>query len=347
MLRARSELLKTVRNFFDTHGFLEATTPVLSADTIVDLYLEPIAVKDDTFPTESKVMYLRTSPEFSMKRLLVAAAAETTVPADMQQTGTKWQPGPIAIYQIGPVFRKGECGNLHNVEFTMLEYYRLGDDYHTGMSFLASFFTAVTGIESVQTLSYQAVFHAAVGLSPHLATVDELRQVAVQNNLVFPDSFLPDSSQPNNDGKNNRKTDWLDFLFSELVQPQLGHDTPVIVFDFPAEQSQLAQTSTRWIEDVPVSVSERFELYWRGVELANGYNELLDAAILRQRFEETAATRRERGLPSVPTENRLLTAMTYGLPPCSGTAIGLDRLLMLWQNVGSIRQVLPFPFDIA
>ena len=308
-LRRRAEIVKNIRRFFDALGFIEVRTPILSADSIVDRYVEPISVTDLSFPTNrhgTKTYYLQTSPEFAMKRLLAAGMTE--------------------IYQLTPVFRKGERGTMHNVEFTMLEWYRVGDDYRTGMGLLAEFVRSILG-RTVERRSFRNVFMERTEIDPHRTNVRQLRSFVEERNIPFPDE--PDDES------------WIDLIFSELVQSMPG---ATIVYDFPVFQSQLARIRT---ENDGIAVAERFELFVDGVELANGYHEMLDAEELRQRFCRIAEQRRLDGKPDIPVESRLLAAMTAGLPACCGTALGLERLLMVKLGAASIDQVFPFPIEIA
>jgi lysyl-tRNA synthetase class 2 len=318
-LRYRAELLCRIRRFFEERHFVEVQTPILSADTIVDLHVEPIAVTDSSLPTTphgNKTYYLRTSPEFAMKRLLAA--------------------GMNAIYEIGAAFRKGDRGQFHNVEFTMLEWYRVGDNYRSGMELLAELIRCIgEKLPKIVYRSFQDVFQEYANINPHGATASECQKIAVMNHLSYPDSWTQEL------GKSRRADDWIDLLFSELVQPHLES---VIVYDFPATQSQLART--RMIDGLENRVvSERFELFLNGIEIANGYHELLDASELRHRFRENLQRRLEENRPLLPVESRLLTAMESGLPASCGTALGIDRLCMVLLGADSIDEVIPFPIE--
>lgn len=316
-LRFRSELLRDIRQFFHDRNFCEVQTPVLSADTIVDCNLEPFVVTEKMLPLNhhnTRQYYLQTSPEFAMKRLLAA--------------------GLDPIFQIAPVFRSGDRGRLHNIEFSMLEWYRIGDNYQTGMFFLAElirflFDTHKIKISEIGYSTYRDIFESEVGINPHTATMDELRTICNSRRISYPDSNWGD--QPD---------DWLDLLFLELVQPALES---VIIYDFPDSQSQLARIR----QEEEYAVSERFELFLKGHEIASGYHEARDAAELRRRFHKNRERRLARGQAWLPVSSRLLTVMELGFPPCSGTALGIDRLLMIMLDADSIEDVLTFPIETA
>lgn len=307
----RAEVIRKIRDFFDSRGFLEVVTPLLSQDIIVDRYLEPFFVE-----TTQGRMFLQTSPEFALKRLLVAGAE--------------------AIYQIGPVFRQGDRGPLHNPEFTMLEWYRTGDDYQSGMQLLGKLAASILNSETVEYRTLRSLFFEHVGLNPHKDPVSSFRQWTTQAKLVVPESFGTDEEN---------RDDWVDFIFSETIQPKLGKNRPVVVYDYLGTQSQLAQTA--YLADEEITISQRFELFVNGLELANGYHELLDAEILATRFKENNILREKDGKPKLPEKNRLLEAMRYGLPACSGTALGVDRLVMVAIGAETIDEVISFSFERA
>lgn len=316
LLRQRAALLRRIRTFFDARGFCEVETPLLSHDTVVDRHLDPFVTRhepDPTRPGQGTELFLQTSPEFGMKRLLAAGA------------------GPI--HQITRSFRNGERGPLHNPEFTILEWYRPGDDYQQGMQLLADLAREVSGAKSIETLTYEQVFQTHYQLAPHTATLEQLQAAAQHAGLHAPASLGADR-----DG-------WLDFLLTERIQPNLGRAAPVILCDYPASQAALAQT--RVDSALGCDVAERFELYWHGIELANGYHELLDPAVLRTRNAANNALRASDGKPTLPVESRLLAAMDAGLPACSGCALGLDRLLMILAGAERIDEVLAFPLERA
>ncbi|GDY07615.1 elongation factor P--(R)-beta-lysine ligase [Planctomycetia bacterium] len=317
VLRLRAKLLAFTRQYFDESGCFEVDTPILSHERVIDPNIEPFVVSWSA----SERLFLQTSPEFAMKRLLAAGAE--------------------AIYQLGKVFRHGELGRLHNPEFTMLEWYRVGDTHHEQMTFVEKFVTAFAcevGRQSPQPsafspqpferLTYDQAFERHAGSKVLTRPTDEIVSLARRLGVSAPESLLPDDR----DG-------WLNLLLAERVEPHLGHDRPTFVFDYPASQAALARVRG----EGQTAVAERFELYVHGIELCNGYHELTDAAALRTRIRRDASACEKH----IPEPIRLLAAMDSGLPASSGVALGFDRLLMLSLGHDSVRQVIPFPFEIA
>ena len=316
VLKLRSTLLRQLRRFFEERDFVEVETPLLSHDSVVDLHLDPIPVEvfdDPRAPQKQQRMWLQTSPEFGMKRLLAAGADK--------------------IFQVTKAFRAGERGARHNPEFTIVEWYRIGDALPEAMKFLAELAIALLPAKQVEQISYQEAFQRTFGFNPHLATLAEL-QAQVPAHASPPSGF------------GESRDEWLNFLLATKIEPTLGVENPTILFDYPASQAALAQT--RWVDYEPrYEVAERFELYVRGVELANGYHELLDPQVLKERNRQGNLQRVADGRYQVPEESRLLTAMEHGLPSCSGVALGFDRLVMLVAGADSIDQVIPFPIERA
>lgn len=313
MLARRALLLKQIRKFFDDRNFMEVETPLLSHDTVVDRYIEPISVstKEVGNPDPQSILWLQTSPEFAMKRLLAAGAQ--------------------AIYQITHAFRAGEAGARHNPEFTMLEWYRAGDDQEQAIKLLGEFACTIFQAETFQKMTYRELFQQVLGIDGLSQNVESYSKAAVSAGLdVSAFDGVIDI-----DG-------WRNLLLSEAIQPGLGHDVPVVVYDWPASQSALAVC-----RDEQPPVAERFELYYRGAELANGYHELLDANELRRRNSLVNSQRMSDSKRPLPEESRLLTAMESGIEPCSGVAVGVDRLLMVLTNSTSIADVMAFPIDNA
>jgi lysyl-tRNA synthetase class 2 len=308
-MRRRADLLARLRRFFAARGVLEVETPLLSVATVPDLHLHSLSCRLDA-PGAPRRLYLQTSPEFAMKRLLAA--------------------GSGAIYQICKAFRDGEAGAAHNPEFTMLEWYRPGLDHHALMDEVDALLADVLGTPPAARQTYAGAFERALGIDPHRASPTELRQAAAAGGVELAGAEPEDA-----DG-------WLYLLMSHLVEPGLGRGRPSFVYDFPASQAALARVRPG---DPPLA--ERFEVYCEGVELANGFHELTRADEQRRRFEADLARRRSAGRDAVPIDERLLAALAAGLPDCAGVALGVDRLLMLAAGVRDLRQVISFPIDRA
>ena len=316
LLRRRADLLRRLREFFHRRGFLEVETPVLSADVVVDRHLDPLSVvlyDDPRQPTSGPTYWLQTSPEFAMKRLVAA--------------------GGDAIFQVAKAFRAAESGPLHNPEFTLVEWYRAGDDYQAGMQLLAELAVELLERGLPERLSYRDAFRRYAQLDP-----DQLDDASLADALR---RLLPEGPHY----APSERDSWLNAGLAALVEPRLGRDAPTILHDYPASQAALARV--RPASPGELAKAERFELYVDGVELANGYHELLDADILRSRSREQNAARIADGKQRLPEESRLLDAMEQGLPACSGTALGFDRLVMVAVGARSLRDVLTFPADLA
>ncbi len=304
--------MRRLRGFFEDRGFLEVETPLLSADTVIDRHLDPFPVEADVGGEESdRTYWLQTSPEFAMKRLIAA--------------------GGEAIYQVTRAFRQGELGPLHNPEFTIVEWYRVGHDMARGMQLLGDLCDELLKLGPAETVSYREAFERHAGIDPHGADCAELRAAAESCDVSVPAGMVDDDR----DG-------WLDLLLAERVGPRLGIERPAIVYDYPASQAALAKVR----REAP-PVAERFELFVRGVELANGYHELTDPAILSERNSRINSERSNDGKPRLPEESRLLDAMESGLPNCAGVALGFDRVVMLAAGAERLAEVIAFPFDRA
>ncbi|MCA9247978.1 MAG: EF-P lysine aminoacylase GenX [Planctomycetales bacterium] len=313
-LESRAKLLRQVRAFFDDRGFLEVETPLLAPEVVLDTHIEPIATANPTGDARdamnsSPAWFLQSSPEAHMKRLLAAGAPP--------------------IYQISRCFRRGELGPMHNPEFTMLEWYRPGDTMEQGIALLADLAAEMLGAADVYRTSYSDAFLHHAGFDPLEIDDPSLGEVAAE--IVGAEA-----------SRTMSRDDQLNLVLVERVEPHLGHEAPEIVFHYPASQAALARLST-----VDRRVAERFELYCQGIEVANGYCELLDPRELRERMQREATRRVESGLPTLPLPEKLLAAMQRGLPPCSGVALGFDRLVMLAAGVASIGEVLAFPAERA
>ena len=308
-LKRRAKLLANVRRFFSVRNVLEVSTPILSSAAPTALYLDSFSTRFEA-GSDSKVLYLHTSPEFAMKRLLAA--------------------GSGAIYQIATVFRNGELGRQHAPEFSMLEWYRPGFSLTELMTEVDAFMQQVIGLPAAVIFTYRDLFVKYLQLDIYQADDNLLKQIALDRI-----AGLTADWQTDRDG-------WLEMLMSEVIEPQLkALEMPVMVTEFPASQAQLAKIE---MNAEGHQVASRFELYAGGMELANGYDELCDATELRQRFEQDNQLRLQQGKPQMPIDENLLTAMQSGLPQCSGVALGLDRLMMLHFAENNISQVQGIAF---
>lgn len=314
VLRQRADMLARMRAFFAERGVLEVDTPVLSSAATPDPQLESLRTRYvGPGVAQGCELYLQTSPEFPMKRLLAS--------------------GSGAIFQICKVFRDGEAGRLHNPEFTLLEWYRPGFTFAALMDEVSELVLRILPDDAIQApierLSYAAAFQRFLGLDPHQASLAEIQRCAGKSGSVV--GLATDTRDA-----------WLDLLLSHHIAPQLGQDRLTFLFDYPASQAALARVRA----DAP-PVAERFELFYQGIELANGFHELADADEQRERFERDLELRFRNGQAQVPLDERLLAALAAGLPDCSGVALGVDRLLMLALRLPSLEQVLTFPVDRA
>ncbi len=309
-------MLQSTRAFFSTRDVLEVDTPVLSAAANTDVHLESFAtVYRGPGAPKGRVLYLHTSPEFAMKRLLASDSG--------------------AIYQICKTFRQGESGTHHNPEFTMLEWYRPHYDATALMDEVEEYVATVLGehitLAPTERLTYAEAFKRFAGVdNVHTADVARLRTCARERGI----SDVP--------GLGEERDAWLDLLMSHVVQPLLGQHGPSLVYDYPASQAALARVRVG-----PPDVAERFELFINGIELANGFHELTDVVEQRRRFETDRARRQQLGLRDVPVDELLLAALEAGLPPCAGVALGFDRLVMLAVGVRGVGEVMAFPVERA
>lgn len=317
VLKLRARLLERIRAFFSERGVLEVETPALSSAATTDPALASFATRytGPLFP-HGQTLYLHTSPEFPMKRLLAA--------------------GTGSIYQIGKVFRDGEAGRLHNPEFTMLEWYRVGFDHHrliaeTG-ELVRQLLAPYLSLDAPEQLSYREAFQRHAGLDPHTASAGDFSAATKAHKIGVPSELLTQ----------NDLAVWRDLLLTHVVEPMLGQGRLTFIYDYPAAQASLAR-----IQPGDPPVAARFELYLNGIELANGFHELADADEQRTRFERQLHARAASGQPVVPMDERLLAALEHGLPDCAGVALGFDRLVMLAAGVKRIEAVIAFPIDRA
>ncbi len=308
MLQRRADFLAAIRQFFRDKGVLEVDTPLLASSTALDPYLDSIEAHYHEAPgVAPKTLYLQTSPEYAMKRLLAAGS------------------GPI--YQLGRAFRDGERGRRHNPEFTMLEWYRPGFDLDLLMSEVAELVQVVAEVPATERLTYREAFLRYAGMDPFLAPLDDLQARAAElSGLQVGDL---------------NRDELLDIILSHQVEPCLGQAGGTFVYHYPPSQAALAQTC----QSDDIVVAQRFELYVRGIELANGYFELTDAEEQARRFAQDNLHRVQLGKPEIPIDQRFIAALRQGMPSCAGVALGVDRLLMIAVGAQSIDDVIPFPID--
>lgn len=311
-MQARAHMYGQIREFFAERHVLEVETPILSQAGVTDVHLASIQAQR-SIQGQLQTQYLQTSPEFAMKRLLANGS------------------GPI--YQICKVFRNDEHGRKHNSEFTMLEWYRphfnLKDLMFEVTDLLNLTLKNRFGEVRPTVLSYKHAFMDRLDLNPLQANLKELKECCQRVGLHL--------------DLGNDRLGYIDLLFSHMVEPSLGFDTPVFLTDFPPELASLAKTRT---DEDGECVAARFELYIEGLELANAYDELVDAKILRSRFEADNCERNRLGLPVMPLDEFLLAALPH-MPPCAGIALGLDRLLMIATQQMQLEKVITFPAAIA
>jgi lysyl-tRNA synthetase class 2 len=309
-LQLRAQLLAATRRFFAARRVLEVDTPALVRYAVTDLHIHSAQVQ---LPGHCTPLYLHTSPEYAMKRLLAAGSGD--------------------IYQIAHVFRGDERSRQHNAEFTLIEWYRCGYSMQQLMQEVAQLAAALLGLPPeapFEALSYQQAFQRQLQCAPLTATDAALRTLAIGAALA---PRLADDAS---------RDELLDWLMGSAVGPRLGADRLCFVHSYPASQAALAR-----LDPHDPRVALRFELYYRGLELANGFEELADAAEQRARFEADREQRRRRGLPVPDIDLALLAALAAGLPPVSGVALGFDRLLMLRSGASDISQVLAFTLERA
>ena len=307
-LKLRAELLRDIRHFFHDRDVLEVTTPSLGAAGVSELHLNNL-----TLDVAGQTGFLQTSPEYAMKRLLAG--------------------GSCAIYQLGPAFRDGESGRRHHFEFTMLEWYRPGFSLAETMAETEALLTELLpGMPGLQRLEYKTVFEEFTCINPHTITIAQLQQVVREHGV--------DDSHIDFHDDTGCLGDYLDLLFSSLVEPHLSHK---VVTDFPVCQAALARLKDNSAGE---TVAARFEIFIRGMEITNGYDELGDSGELRHRFELNNELRARRRLPQIAPDEKLLAAVPF-MPRCSGVAMGFDRVLMIRADLDDISRVIHFTRDFG
>ncbi len=306
MFAARAALNAKIRSFFSARDVLEVETPLMCHASGTDPNLHPVTAAYQPYPhAKSQTLYLQTSPEFAMKRLLCA--------------------GSGAIFQLCKAFRNGESGGRHNPEFTMLEWYRPGFSLTQLMDEVEALVVSVLACSAMQRLSYRQLFQQTLAIDPHTLPLAQLQTLTLDRVPVSPSAVTS-------------RAVCLDLLYGHVIEPTLLD--PVFVYHYPAEQAALARVVD---DEQGQPVALRFELVMQGMELANGYDELIDAEEQALRFAADQLHRQQQQLPHIASDEFLLAALSAGMPACAGVALGVDRLLMLQTGVTHIDDVLAFP----
>jgi lysyl-tRNA synthetase class 2 len=302
-------MLGVTREFFKRRGVLEVETPILSAAAVSDPQIESLATQIAGLPGR---VYLCPSPEYAMKRLLASGSGD--------------------IYQICKVFRDAERGRWHNPEFTMIEWYRLGFDDAALMdeveTLIGELLAPIRRLEAAERLSYSAALQRHAGVDAFSSSEAELREAAIRHGISC-------EAELDRDAK-------LDLLMGLVVGPRLGRERPCFIFDYPASQAALAR-----LRPGDPRVAARFELYLDGLELANGFHELVQPKEQRGRFTHDLAVRRVRGQRQPPLDENLLAALENGLPDCAGVALGFDRLVAIAMGANRLADAMSFDIDNA
>lgn len=313
--KQRANVLAQIRTFFLARNVIEVDTPLLTHATVTDVHLDAFTTQynysKDSHCDESVSLYAQTSPEFAMKRLLAS--------------------GYGCCYQICKAFRHEQYGRYHNPEFTILEWYRVGFDHFQLMDEVTALLQSILVCPQVERISYQALFIREVGIDP--LDADKVALIA----LISARDKLSDWLE-----KEDCIDTLLQFIMAELIEPTIGKDIPCFVYNFPASQASLAKISTQ-----DTRVAERFECYFKGIELANGFHELTDVQQQKLRFEQDNDIRSQLGKARHDIDDNFIAALEYGLPACAGVALGIDRLVMLALSVSKIDQVITFPIESA
>lgn len=311
-LELRAALLARARSFFANRRVLEVDTPIVVNAPVTDVHIQSARVMLAAVNPQRATpqpYFLHTSPEYAMKRLLAAGVGD--------------------IYQICHVVRALERGRLHNAEFTLIEWYRLGFSLEQLMSEVEALVLELLGRPApvIERLSYREAFLRALQVDPLAAPLTQLAERARAAGF---------------EGAAADRDELLELLMGTVVGPRLGLGGLTFVHAYPASQAALAR-----LDPDDTRAAQRFELYCEGIELANGFHELASAREQRQRFERDLDERRRLGLSASSIDERLLAALETGLPDCCGVALGFDRLLMLAAGARSIDAVLPFPIERA
>lgn len=301
-------MLARSRRFFTTRNIIEVDCPLITASASVDAHIDLMPV----LYTSNETRYLHSSPEYGMKRLIAEGIGD--------------------VFQLAHVFRDGEYSNKHNPEFMMAEWYRMGISFTEMIEETLEFIRLFLGNLPTKILSYREVFKTYAGIDYHTATEEELINLLHAHNIETYPELIKEG-----------KDAILNMILGTMIEPHLGENELFALAYYPASQAALAQTKLHDNE----KVAERFEIYYQGIELANGYHELANAKEQRKRLEEANTLRKALGKPPLPIDEFFLNALEKGLPDCCGVAVGFDRLMMLRHNKKFIADVIPFDWTIA
>jgi lysyl-tRNA synthetase class 2 len=292
LLTSRAEMLARCRAFFQDRGVMEVDCCALSPYAAIDSNIDVI----NAYVTPSELAYLHTSPEYAMKRLLSAGIGD--------------------IYYLGHVFRQGEIGRIHNPEFTMAEWYRIGFTFDQMIQETCDFLSLFLGPLPVRKIGYREAFEQYVGID--YTSLDQLQKAA--SNTSWDESTL------------------RHYLLTHAIEPHFGQNELTILLDFPPDEAALART----IQKNGETVAERFEAYYQSIELCNGYHELPDGHELRRRFHEENDLRAKEGKAPYALDEAFLSALGSHFPDCCGVSVGVDRAFLLQRKAKSLSEVLPF-----
>ncbi len=307
----RAKMYRDIREFFYQRQILEVETPALSQAGNTDPFIQSFQISSN-----NSLLYLHTSPEYPMKRLLAAGSGD--------------------IYQVCKVWREEESGRNHNPEFTLLEWYRVGFSVQQLMQEVSELlhFLLDALLPSIKPndkrVSYEQLFLEKFGLNPHIASQDALQKCI---NTAIPNLETSDLDQQA----------MLDALLTHCIEPEFDNNCLTFVYDYPASQSALAKID----EQNKTPVAMRFEVYFGQNELGNGYQEETSYQRNRDILQSEKLQRKQMGLTPVTQDKYFLDATKLGIPESAGVAIGLDRVLMLMADVDSIEKVINFPWDVA
>jgi len=304
ILHCRAKLYARIRGFFAERHILEVETPILASSCAPETGINPFVTH--YHGSNSRPLYLQSSPELAMKRLLAA--------------------GSGAIFQLTRAFRDGEAGRWHNPEFSLLEWYRPDFNQDLLMNEVEEFLCDVADFPLARRCSYRDLFQQTLQFDPLDISLSKLQALVYQKTAYNADQTDRDTC--------------LQLILSHCIEPSLGFETPVIVYNFPASQAALARLNPH-----DPQVAERFEVYFKGVELANAFHELTDPIEQRHRFEQEIIKKNQDHTLYSPLDERFLAALDAGLPDCAGVAIGIDRLLMLLTNSNTLDKILTFSIE--